>query len=377
MHWVFIKNNIFFRYLFLEGKRSVKVFFRSIGNLLLVLVLTILAAVLLENMLSKNQIIRQVEIGIVMPEEKKLQQVTQFISAMESVRELSDFCYMELEEALEALEEGKLQAVLYLPDNFYEDIYYGVNTPATIFFPKETMQETQVFKELLTDGVALLQTAEAGVYATLDTARYYEPQIKRSKIGNKIAYRYIKLALKRDEVFEKRMLSPFGTVNMQEYYISFVLVTVLMMAGLNYSFLYSGKERAVEEKLRLYGLNYGKQAVIKLFIMTGILWVIGVLLYLAGCVANAWLELSLLWFEPVVLWKLLGLAFTMALYFHIVYSLVGAGIQGAAILFIINITMLIASGAILPAAYLPEVVNRLGQWLPVNYWNQYCMKMLF
>lgn len=93
--------------------------------------------------------------------------------------------------------------MLSLPEQFYEDVDSGKNTPATIYFPEKASLNTRVFGELVTDGVSLLRTAEAGVYATYDTAQIYQAEISRDQIGDVISELYIYEAFDRTSVFQK------------------------------------------------------------------------------------------------------------------------------------------------------------------------------
>ena len=43
---------------------------------------------------------------------------------------------MDEEEAKQGLREGRLYAVLQVPDGFVQDIMTGVNTPVTVIFPE-------------------------------------------------------------------------------------------------------------------------------------------------------------------------------------------------------------------------------------------------
>ncbi len=160
------------------------------------------------------------EIGVVIPEdEAQTKMVAQFISAMDSVKSVCHFQYLNQDKAMASLEKGTLDAVLSLPEQFYEDVDSGKNTPATMYFP-EKASLNRVFGELLTDGVSLLRTAEAGVYATYDTAQIYQAEISRDQIGDVISELYIYEAFDRTSVFQKNVYSSLGKADLHQYYFS-------------------------------------------------------------------------------------------------------------------------------------------------------------
>ena len=89
------------------------------------------------------------------------------------------------------------------------------------------------------------------------------------------------------------------------------------MMGVNYGYLYQKQSRAVEDKIRIYGIGEGKNALIKVFLMTIPLWLVGILVYAAGCLVSGKLHLAFLWFDREVLSGTLLLAAVIAAYFHL------------------------------------------------------------
>lgn len=138
--------------------------------------------------------------------------------------------------------------MLSLPEQFYEDVDSGKNTPATIYFPENAPLNTRVFGELVADGVSLLRTAEAGVYATYDTAQIYQAEISRDQIGDVISELYIYEAFDRTSVFQKNVYSSLGKADIHQYYFSAAVLLLFLMMGVNYGYLYQKQSRAVEEK---------------------------------------------------------------------------------------------------------------------------------
>ena len=182
----------FLRYLSLEGKKSLIAARKSMVKFIVMLLL-IAGGVLAVSLVMKDAgVFQTAEIGVVIPEdEAQTKMVAQFISAMDSVKSVCHFQYLNQDKAMASLEKGTLDAVLSLPEQFYEDVDSGKNTPATIYFPENAPLNTRVFGELVADGVSLLRTAEAGVYATYDTAQIYQAEISRDQIGDVISELYI------------------------------------------------------------------------------------------------------------------------------------------------------------------------------------------
>ena len=158
----------FLRYLSLEGKKSLIAARKSMVKFIVMLLL-IAGGVLAVSLVMKDAgVFQTAEIGVVIPEdEAQTKMVAQFISAMDSVKSVCHFQYLNQDKAMASLEKGTLDAVLSLPEQFYEDVDSGKNTPATIYFPENAPLNTRVFGELVTDGVSLLRTAGAGCLCCL------------------------------------------------------------------------------------------------------------------------------------------------------------------------------------------------------------------
>lgn len=371
---------LFLNYFILEFKKSIKLLKKSILGMLLMLTLLMFGVAAVSSAFLKAQVFQQIHVAVIVPEGDRMTRMAmQYISSMDSVKSICRFRYMDRAAAMAGLREGEVQAVIELPENFYEDVDSGKNTPACIYFPDRTGQDVELFRELLTDGVSMLQTAEAGVYASLYAADCRQAQAGKEQIGNRVALLYMKEVLHRGEIFGKSVCSPIGEVKYGQYYYSAAVLLALLMCGLNFGFLYRRQERAVAQKLGVYGMGAWKLSFVKILVMAAVLWMIACLLYLEVCLmsVSAASAAGFLRFHAGTIFGLLFLSMAMASYFHMIYGAVGNGLHGAAVLFAVNIIMIIGSGLLVPAAYLPGAVGKIGELLPLNLWSQFHLKLMF
>ena len=368
----------FLRYLALEGKKSLIAARKSIVKFIVMLLLIAGGVLAVSLVMSDAGVFQTAEIGVVIPEdENQTKMVAQFISNMDSVKSVCHFQYLDQKSALDALDAGSLDAVISLPEQFYEDVDSGKNTPATIYFPENAPLNTRVFGELVTDGVSLLRTAEAGVYAAYDTAGIYKAELTNDQISDVIADLYIYEAFDRTLVFQKSVYSSLGKADLYQYYFSAGVLILLLMLGVNQSHLYQRQSRAVENKIRIYGIGEGKNALIKLLLMTIPLWLAGTIIYVAGCAVSKQYHLSFLWFDREVLAGTLLLAAVIAAYFHLVYTISGESTRGTVVLLAVNMLQVIASGIVIPTAYLPKLFEKIAPFFPLTFWDNYYLKLLF
>lgn len=360
-----------------ECKRTGKTLLKSIGSFCACLLLTAVLVAAFSAIMQNAQVFQKVNIGIAIPEGESISRLaTQYISSMDSVRSVCDFYYLDEQEAVEQLKQGTLQAVVLLPEGFYHDVQVGINPPAQIYFPKDAAQNTQVFEELVTAGVSFLQTAEAGVYAALDTASYYGIELQGAGLGDTIAYLFVNQMLKRDSVYSARMLSTMGNLSVAEYYYAAGLVILLMMCGIQFGFLYGKRNRSVEDKLKIRGVGSIRQSVVKILVMTEFLYVTGLLYYFAGIGVAGWTKTYFVFYQGTTWYALLLLCLGIAIYFHVLYELSGSSSQAAVFVFAVNVITIIGAGVLIPEAYQGKEIAGISHFLPMKYWNVYAAGML-
>lgn len=360
-----------------ECKRTGKTLLKSIGSFCACLLLTAVLVAAFSAIMQNAQVFQKVNIGIAIPEGESISRLaTQYISSMDSVRSVCDFYYLDEQEAVEQLKQGTLQAVVLLPEGFYHDVQVGINPPAQIYFPKDAAQNTQVFEELVTAGVSFLQTAEAGVYAALDTASYYGVELQGAGLGDTIAYLFAHQMLKRDSVYSAKMLSTMGNLSVAEYYYAAGLVILLMMCGIQFGFLYGKRNRSVEDKLKIRGVGSIRQSVVKILVMTEFLYVTGLLYYFAGIGVAGWTKTYFVFYQGTTWYALLLLCLGIAIYFHVLYELSGSSSQAAVFVFAVNVITICGAGVLIPEAYLGKEIAGISRFLPMKYWNVYAAGML-
>ncbi len=369
---------ILFTYFILEYKKSIKVLGKSMISIMLMLILLVSGVAAVSYITLQSQVFQKINVAIVIPdEEKELRVITQFASAMDSVRSICEFRYMDSGEAWQEMQSGEVQAIIEFPANFYEDVYVGNNTPANIYFPEQSPLNVIVFRELLTTAVSYLQTSEAGVYASLSVAGSDQTQMAYKEIGDYVASLYYKEIIRRGAIFENEVLSPIGTVNYDQYYFSALVLLVLLMSGLNCGGLYKKNNKSVDQKLKIYGLGRWKVSFVKILVMTLTMWLVGIVLYIAGCGMTSILNYNFMHLDGRVILGLFLLCASIASYFHAIYAVTDNSLQGSVMLLIVNIIMIVCSGLLIPTAYFPDAVKSIGNFLPLNLWNRYHINLIF
>ncbi len=345
------------RYFVIELKRCLKMLGRTWANLLLMLLLLATLTVVAGQALYGGNPFSKISVAVSTPEKDDLtDMLLRFIASMDSVKSVCEFRQMEEGEALDALREGELQAFISLPARFYEDVDSGKNTPAVVYFPKDNGFGGVLFRELLKDGVSMLQTAEAGVYATYACIGDDDQLvIEHAEVGNLLARAYFGAVSDRTVIFDSEVISPFGKTDAVGFYSVAAVLMILMLCGPGLAFLFDKASVSVLQRLGQSGANALMLSFEKTCVMlTGLLLPALIAVALSG----KWNYIA----------HVIVFLFSLSAYFFAIYELAGEGQRGSILLLILSIGQLLPAGVMVPASYLPAQAARLGTYLPAASW---------
>ena len=365
-------------YFLLEGKRSFYVLKKSIMSLICVLLALGTMVTGMYFLMMQTTLFPKIDVGVVVSEEDTLvEMATSYISAMDSVESVCNFHYVTYEEGESMLSEGRLQVVVVLPATLYDDLNNLENVQATILLPEGESIGTRMFGQLLFSGIGLLHVAEAGVKASYDVSEGQSLKIERYQLGNFLAIRYAAQALDRMDAFEEMVISPTGKMTMLQFYFLGLLLCVCLVYGVNFSYLFEKKQKALQDKLCIEGVGKIHQAMVRLLLMAVYLFVLECLVYVAGCMVSEAMAMYFLYFEWKAIPAMFLLALAMSVHFHLIYTVARDEKQGALLLLVTGILMVLCSGLIVPQAYLPEVAQVIGNFVPLYGWSLAGQEMLF
>jgi hypothetical protein len=198
----------------------------------------------------------------------------------------------------------------------------------------------------------------------------------RAEIEDALLYQYVYTFFDRSSLFDENIVSSLGNLTLGEYdFLGFFLL-LLLFCGLGVRSFYEKQSRALQAQLGIYGLRGLRLGLIRVAVLTLVLTVAGLVIYLLGCAVAALSGLGFVacsWYVP--LW-LLALAFSMAAYFHLFYVAAGDAQTGVRLLTGIGALMVVASGILVPSAYLPHAVATVGSYTPLAAWARYAQGML-
>lgn len=303
-----------------------------------------------------------------------------FISGMESTKDLFLFRQMTEKEAYAALESGQAAAVVLLPPGLAESILAGSNPPVQIILPPSSGLSSLLLQELTSAGAKTLSSAQAGIYTITDL--YVEHDLKAYLQESYHALNALNLqyALARDRIFRPVTTSPTGGLSTAAYYGLSSLLTVFMLFGTTCSSFLGSRPTAFQAKLRtcsISGSSYLLARLLSIFVFftciaSFILMLLTALWGIFQVTGGAFLSdvaittnMAALLRPESILTFLNILLFVSA--FNLLIYQIGQSPGGCILLlFFGSMLLLFLSGAFIPIAFFPQNIRRFTCLLPTT-----------
>ena len=294
------------------------------------------------------------------------------VANMESVKDVCEIVFMEKRAAETAMEQGEIDAAIYLTEDIYDNIENGENTPVRVQLASKAHMGLNVFEDLMATGMTLLQTGQAMVYSLGSAAHGRETSQSVPDLMDSMAMDYLDLAINRSTVWRSKLVSAYGDIPATDFYImTMILVIVCVFLGMGFGGLYDRQGRTVEQCLRRTGIGMGTGTFARMSVITAVIWTLTAVIV---CAMGLFTEFSE--FRPIQLLLLLGLAFSIAGLVHLIHSWM-AGSNGTIFYLLIMILMFVAGGGLFPSAYLPAAVQKIVPFLPVSLWQKYLVDTIW
>ena len=363
------------QYIRINCKRMVSHGLYAVLALLVTGILLVGLLFVLSKAMEKSSVLEPIQVGMIIPEgEATTRMAARLIGGMESVQSVAELKEVSKEDGEEALAKGELEALIRFPENFYEAINNGTNTPVEVVLRNDSLLASKAFRELVLDGLSYIRTSEASIYAVEEQvlAETAEGKVLSCDVYTADAIMtelYTQQVLKRNKIFTQEEYSAFEGVEISTYYLVAGILLLLYFQGMAFGFYYDKQSLKTEKVLRIAGIHPMLPAIMKTLCMACSLFVMALLLCgLLGKVdSNLTLKLAL------GLWPVL---FALAGIFHLLYSLVGESFWGGMVILLLGILGILTSGVIYPVCFLPEWMQKLAGVQLFYIWHRYALQVL-
>lgn len=375
-------------YLHLEIKKTLGILPRMFLQAILLMILIGTIAFCGVKSMEKEPLAVKVDIGIVVREDNTTTRLALgYVESMESVSQICSFRQVSEEEGLVLLAEGKLAALIVLPEQLVEGIMNGKNPAVEILFPENARLEAMLLRELTESGAGLLKVAQAQIYGAYDTAVEYGLTEQLSLMEAEIDSYNLAFALDRLALYETETVSATGRMSTLQFYVSSGVVLFLLLSGMAAYPVVQQEPQAIRKQLKRQGTGTGWQCFCQWlcgFVCMALSVGVALLcLGIAGLIAvQDGEKKSLSTFMPDKS-RLLMMAsdvkqvekvgmpllviITATALIYLMYSIAKSKTSGILLIFLFSVVAVYLSGGLVPSLFLPQTMQEVGNRLPTAY----------
>ncbi|MCH5272074.1 MAG: ABC transporter permease [Lachnospiraceae bacterium] len=272
------------------------------------------------------------------------------------------FTLMEEQEAMTALKNGTVCAVLLLPPRMFSGILDSTNIPARLYLPEGNSFPSLLLAKFAEAGALTLGSSQAGIYAASDLYSEYGLSERLSDIYYEINLVNLKYALGRESVFSAHSTTATGELSLPEYYGGTLFLCLLLFFGAGMgTFLCNALPKTLSDQLRRHGIGS--------FCIEASLFLPLLLFYLLAAAllcAAASLLLPEVSFSPILAAFLFCVVLCLSVFTQVIFSLFQNAGRGLLAFSFLGLFMIFLSGGFLPYAFLPASFSSLTPFLPLG-----------
>lgn len=225
------------------------------GLALLCLFLPLLIGPAAEAALSQGVSFSGIKLAVTAPEGDSVPQMLEQVMAnMQDISQYCEFRSMDRDEAIRALEQGEVTAVLELPQDFVSGILNAKNPDVKLIVPDDRPLEALLTLWVGQSASDMLASFQNGIYAVLELYRAYQPEgLTYNDVMTAINMRYINWTINRQDMFRTQTLSATDQLPIQLHYGLSMLAYLLLSLAPLFMTVYQKDWLSAQRRLRAAG----------------------------------------------------------------------------------------------------------------------------
>lgn len=310
-----------------------------------------------ENALSEGVEFSGMTLAVTAPEGDPIPQLLeQYMGKMQDVSRYCTLRALSKDDAIQALADGEVSAVLELPENFIQGILNGANPDVTLLVDESRPVEALLTLWVGQSAADLLSAVQSGIYGVLEAYDSSGSLLSREQVVAGINLCYVNLTVNRQDFFATQPLRATGSLPVGLHYgLSLLIWLCFSLAPLFFP-VFTSNRLSARRRLRSVGLG-------------------STLCCLSDIAACTLILLPITLISLLFLVKHWGIAlicaFTFSLFCAIFGSfcslVTGSAARCGGLSFLLASVGLFLSGGILPPVLLPKTLQQL-LWLSPVAW---------
>lgn len=332
-------------------------------------------------LLYNEDTIKPMDIALVLPEDSEAYTLAAFtfLGEIDTVKELCSFTEMSEEEAFAALKDGRIAAVILIPDKFIEHIMNGTNTPAEVILPKGGLTSgSPLFRELVNAGVGDLAVAQAGIYAVDDTCVRFGLRNGLADAETYLNEIYLSYSLNRNAYFQKETVLSTGSLTIVQFYFCTAMVLLIMFSSVSCIHLLKNENKSLNLAFSRKGIPPVAAVFSKTFGVSLMFFVVTLTAILCCVIISAFSPaaaqaLAMITGDIDAARAAIGIILIFAAIFNTVFiaqtilAISDNILAEITLLFLLTLVMMFVSGAFIPSTLLPEILQNLAVFMPLSW----------
>ncbi len=305
-------------------------------------------------------------------EDAYFQKGLEVVQAYDSSRFAIQTFQMGEQEALDALEKGKIDAYVLIPDGFIRDAMGGKIGSLKYVSTTGAADLSALFKDEITAVVSdIIIACEKAMYGIDDALHDHNMQEHSGRFSYDISLTYVDYILNRTDTYHVELLGIKDSLGFDGYMFSGLTVVLLTLAIVSLAPVFVKKEHETERLLKAKGIGPLAQVTGEfsaLFLLCGLIVVaVSVISTITATKLPAALQRLVLMLSVDNLLPVLAVVFLITAFGYFLFQITTDFVSGVLLQFFVGISICFVSGCLYPLYFFPDSIQKLSGFLPQAY----------
>lgn len=292
---------------------------------------------------------------------------------MDSSRFYVELVNLDEEEAKTALDERQIQGYILVPENYINNLYLGINTPAKYITLNGPKTLGAMFSEEIVKIVSeLVIESQNGMYSMQDLSLVYDDEDYHDNT-NSLMLSYMNFILNRTEMYEINDLGIADSLSLGGYYVCGIATLFLLLWGVSCNRLFSSRNLSYNRLLKISGISptsqvlceYGAYAIITTVMLLLFAGIFGIVISFVKLPVPELLQAGVVDCLLFVI-RLIPAVLMITLMQYTFYELIPNFIGALLAQFFSFLILGYLSGCLYPNFFFPDFLRNLMECLPVG-----------
>ena len=302
-------------------------------------------------------------------EDSYFQSGLEVVQAYDSSRFAVETFQMNEQEALQALQNGKIDAYVVIPDDYIKEAMAGRIGSLRYVSTTGAADLTTLFKEEITKVVSdIIMACEKAMYGADSAAQEMNVSNRSGSFSYDISLTYVDYILNRTDTYNVHVLGIDDALGLDGYLFTGITILLIALAFISVSAVYIKKDFEFERLMASKGIGATAQTVVEYF-----------LLFVACGIIVFTISLLLNLFEPVFplafhrytnmlsfkyFSEILAVILVLSSFSYLLFQFSNEFVSGILLQFFGGLVLCFISGCLYPAYFFPEPIYKLSSVLP-------------